>query len=107
MLRVKRPVYHRWLFEGGKACLPSGEAFIRSIVLKPHHNFSASEVRVRMPWRDTVRPSREDKVRDTDVPFKSFDQHASLFLGLPSVNIILIGVLGEEAYIQGMQSVGH
>jgi len=66
MLRVKRPVYHRRLFEGGKACLPSGEAFIRSIVLKPHHNFSVSEVRVRMPWRDTVRPSREDKVRDIE-----------------------------------------
>ena len=40
-------------------------------------------------------------------PLQKFDQHASLFLGLPSVNIILIGVLGEEAYIQGMQSVGH
>ena len=46
-------------------------------------------------------------VECTDVHFKSFDQHASLFLGLPSVNMILIGVLGEEAYIQGMQSVGH
>ena len=42
-----------------------------------------------------------------DVHFKSFNQHASLFLSLPSVNIILIGVLGEEAYIQGMQSVEH